>query len=338
MTPKTSEISETATTATQEGLDSLLVVVGPTASGKTSLAIRLAQESKGEIVSADSVQVYRHFDIGSGKPNASEREAARHHLIDICEPLDTLDAAQWAARAEETIRDIRARGKVPIVCGGTFLWVRALVYGLAPAPPADESLRDRHRAVVAEKGREALHAELAAVDPLSSERLNPNDFVRVSRALEVHELTGKPMSEWQEEHGFREPRFDARLVGLGHEREVLDERIRTRVRGMLDAGWLDEVRDLLARGYADARAMAAVGYRQVREAVESGAPITVESQAELADSIVRATRVFARRQRTWLRDEPVRWLNATDAEQIPLDELMSSPSSTPASPGTTGDD
>ena len=275
------------------GSGPLLVVVGPTASGKTSLAIRLAEENGSEIVSADSVQVYRHFDIGSGKPCANEIARARHHLIDICDPLDTLDAAQWAKRAEAAIADIRARGKLPIVCGGTFLWVRALVHGLAPAPPADESLRDRHRALVDAKGRDALHAELAAVDPASAERLYPNDFVRVSRALEVFELTGKRMSEWQKEHGFRERRFDARFVGLGHERVALDERIRTRVRAMLAAGWRDEVRDLLARGFGDARAMAAVGYRQVREAVESSARADHDDD-ELVDSIVRATRVFAR--------------------------------------------
>ena len=302
------------------GSGPLLVVVGPTASGKTSLAIRLAEENGSEIVSADSVQVYRHFDIGSGKPCANEIARARHHLIDICDPLDTLDAAQWAKRAEAAIADIRARGKLPIVCGGTFLWVRALVHGLAPAPPADESLRDRHRALVDAKGRDALHAELAAVDPASAERLYPNDFVRVSRALEVFELTGKRMSEWQKEHGFRERRFDARFVGLGHERVALDERIRTRVRAMLAAGWRDEVRDLLARGFGDARAMAAVGYRQVREAVESSAR---------ADH-VRATRVFARRQRTWLRDEPVRWLDDQGANGVTLDGLMSGASEPPS--------
>jgi tRNA dimethylallyltransferase len=331
MTPMTSVATPKPTE-----LPPLLIIVGPTASGKTDLAIRLSQENSGEIVSADSVQVYRHFDIGSGKPNAGERAQARHHLIDICDPLDTLDAAQWAARAEASITDIRARGKLPIVCGGTFLWVRALVYGLAPAPPADENLRDRHRAVVKEKGRPALHAELAAVDRDSAERLNANDFVRVSRALEVYELTGKPMSEWQKDHGFRERRFDAKLVGLGHEREVLDARIRARVREMLDAGWKDEVRNLLARGFGDARAMGAVGYRQVRETI--GPALTTETETktetetetethdttdgELEDVIVRATRVFARRQRTWLRDEPVRWLTEPEAASITVDALM----------------
>lgn len=315
------------TTATTPiaGLPPLLVVVGPTASGKTDLAIRLAEASNGEIVSADSVQVYRHFDIGSGKPNADERSRARHHLVDVCDPLESIDAAQWAARADRAIADIRARGKVPILCGGTFLWIRALLYGLASAPPADEALRNRHRALADERGRDALHAELALADAESAARLNPNDFVRVSRALEVYELTGKPMSEWQKEHGFRERRFDARLVGLGvaQDRERLDERIRARVRSMLDGGWLDEVRDLLGRGFGDARAMAAVGYRQVREAVDSREE-SAES-AELRSAIVRATRIFARRQRTWLRDEPVRWLGESEAASVTLDALMRIP-------------
>ncbi len=337
MTSKTSGTPAVGDLSATGHLPSLLVVVGPTASGKTDLAIRLAQENQGEIVSADSVQVYRHFDIGSGKPSAEERSQARHHLIDICDPLDTIDAAQWAKRAEAAIADIQARGKVPIVCGGTFLWVRALVYGLAPAPPADESLRDRHRALVAERGREALHAELAAVDAASAERLYPNDFVRVSRALEVYELTGKPMSEWQKDHGFREPRFDARLVGLRHDRDALDERIRTRVRGMFSAGWFEEVHGLLARGFGDARAMSAVGYRQVHDAVESrGRDSDTDNDNELVDAIVRATRIFARRQRTWLRDEPVQWLDEDAATSATLDSLMSTPTETQSDTGASG--
>ncbi|HMR06866.1 MAG TPA: tRNA (adenosine(37)-N6)-dimethylallyltransferase MiaA, partial [Polyangiaceae bacterium] len=181
--------------------DTLLVVVGPTASGKTELALKMAQRLHGEIVSADSVQVYRHFDIGSGKPSADEQARATHHLVDIVDPTDSMDAAAWAARADAAIRDIRARGRVPIVCGGTFLWVKALLRGLSPAPRGDETLRAAHRAIAEAEGRSALHARLAQVDAASAERLNPNDFVRVSRALEVFELSGKPMSQWQAEHG-----------------------------------------------------------------------------------------------------------------------------------------
>ncbi len=286
--------------------DALLVVVGPTASGKTGLAVRLAEQLGGEIVSADSVQVYRRFEIGTGKPTAEERARAPHHLIDIVEPLEPMDAARWSALADDAIADIVARGRRPIVCGGTFLWVRALVFGLAAAPPADEEIRARHRERAESEGRAALHAELVRVDPPLADKLAPNDFVRVSRALEVFELTGVTLSAWQAEHGFREARHPARLVGIRHPREELDGRIEARARAMLDAGWVDEVRGLLDQGFAQARAMRSVGYRQVAEAIQSGEPIDASS---LMESIVRATRVFARRQRTWLREEPVEWLD-----------------------------
>jgi tRNA dimethylallyltransferase len=287
----------------------LLVVVGPTASGKTALAVRVAEERGGEIVNADSVQVYRRFDIGAGKPSAEERARAVHHLLDVLEPDAPIDAAGWAELAVRAIDDIRARGREPIVCGGTFLWVRALLFGLAGAPPADPAIRARHRARAESEGRPALHAELAGVDPESATRLAPNDLVRVSRALEVHELTGVPLSRWQADHGFRSPRYTARLIGVRREREELDRRIEARVRAMLAAGLIDEVRTLTAAGYGATRAMGAVGYKQVSLALASGAPIDTDA---LALSIVRATRVFARRQRTWLRDEPVEWLEPND--------------------------
>src|SRR6187431_103168 len=282
--------------------DPLLVVVGPTASGKTSLAIELCEKLDGEIVSADSVQVYRHFEIGTGKPSNEERARARHHLIDVIEPTEPMDAARFA---ELAIADIRARGKRPIVCGGTFLWVRALIHGLVPAPPADPKLRARHQARVSEVGRLGLHADLARVDPQAAERLAPNDFVRVSRALEVYELTGVCMSEWQAEHGFKTERHAARLLGVRREKDELDLRIRARCQAMLAAGWLEEARELLARGYQDSRPFASVGYKQVALALQNGGPVEL---AELELSIFRATRIFARRQRTWLRDQPIEWL------------------------------
>jgi tRNA dimethylallyltransferase len=291
----------------------LLCLVGPTASGKSALALRLAIELGGEILSADSMQIYRGFDIGTGKPSAEERALVPHHFLDVAAPLETWDAARWATEAGAVIADVRARGKLPIVCGGSFLWVRALIYGLADAPRADEELRARHRALVETEGRPALHARLAEVDPLSAARLAPNDFVRVSRALEVFELSGVPLSQVQAAHGFREQRFPARLIGVARERSELDALIAERVQGMLAAGLVREVEGLVAAGFGEARAMGSVGYRQVREAIAAG---TASDQAALADAIVRGTRVFARRQRTWLRDQPVEWLPA-DATKLP---------------------
>lgn len=279
------------------------VVVGPTASGKSALAIALAETRGGEIIGADSVQVYRHFDIGSGKPSKDDLARVRHHLVDLADPLAPMDAASYAASASDAVADVRGRGKLPIVCGGTFLWVRALLYGLSSGPRADPDVRRRHAILAQEEGRAALHARLAAVDPPAATKLDPNDFVRVSRALEVFELTGRPLSVLQSEHGFREPRYKACLLGIGWTQEELLTRIAQRTERLIDAGFVEEVVRLIGLGYRDARAMSSVGYRQVLDFVEGRLP-----REELAPAINRATKVFARRQRTWLRDEPVVWL------------------------------
>jgi tRNA dimethylallyltransferase len=282
------------------GDEELLVVVGPTATGKTELGLRLAELFGGEIIGADSVQIYRDYDIGSGKPSPDELARAPHHLISVADPLAPVDAQTYAEMADRAIADVRLRGKTPIVVGGTYLWVKALVRGLMPAPPASPEIRARHALFVEANGRAALHDELARVDPESAKRLAPNDFVRVSRALEVFELSGKKQSDWFAEHGFQEERHRAKFVGVAISRDEQDVRIRARVERWVAQGWADEVRGLLAKGQGTARAMGSVGYKEVRAFVEGQL-----RQDELVDTIVRATRVFARRQRTWLRDEPV---------------------------------
>lgn len=281
----------------------LLCVVGPTASGKTELAIRLCERIGGEIVSADSIQVYRGFDVGSGKPDAEERRRAPHHVIDILDPHEAIDAAAYARIADRAIEDIRSRGRVPVVCGGTFFWVRALVLGLADAPPADPEVRERHRRRVDAEGRARLHEDLARVDPESAARLHPNDVVRVSRALEVFELTGRKLSALHQDHGFRGQRHPARLVGRAHAPDALTARIAARVDGWLAGAWMDEVAALMANGHGSARAMGSVGYAEVRDHLLGRLP-----RDELRDAIVRSTRVFARRQRTWLNQADVLWL------------------------------
>jgi len=285
--------------------ESLLVVVGPTASGKTELAVRLAEKLDGEIVSADSIQIYRAFDIGSGKPTAEEHRRARHHLIDIQDPLDPIDAARFVALADQAIADIRARGKRPIVCGGSFLWVRALLHGLAEGPAADQALRAQHRAFVKEQehGREALHERLRAIDPQSAARLHPHDVVRVSRALEVYELTGSTLHERHASHGFTPERYRARLFAIATTSERLTERITARVDAWLEGGWIDEGTRLIRAGYGASRAMGSVGYRQI--AMHLGGELPSEN---LQTSIVRATRIFARRQRTWLKHQEITYL------------------------------
>jgi tRNA dimethylallyltransferase len=296
----------------------LLVIVGPTASGKSTLAARLGALVGGEVVSADSVQVYRHFDIGAGKPSGAERALCPHHLIDVLEPTEEMEASAWAKNAAHIIADIAQRGGVPIVCGGTYLWVRALLFGLAEAPAGDESIRARHRDLEATRGREHLHQLLAQVDEVSAARLHPNDFVRVSRALEVFELSGRPLSALQQEHGFKKAHYAARLLTVDWARPDYEARVRTRITAMLDAGLIEEVKGLLARGLGEARAMGSVGYRQVAQALRAGIQ---DDRAALLEAIVRATRIFARRQRTWLRDQPV--LPVSPAALIDDEVLMS---------------
>lgn len=283
----------------------LIVVVGPTASGKSDLAMQLALRDQGEIVSADSVQLYRHFDIGSAKPNAEEQVQVRHHLIDTLDARQPADVAQFVALADECIKDIQQRGKTPIVCGGTFLWVRALLFGLADAPPGDPVIRERHKVEAEQMGRPYLHDQLASIDPASYEKLAPNDLVRVSRALEVFELTGKPLSEIQAAHGFRDARYSATLLGLTRTRAELHERIAQRTATMFDRGLIAEVRALHSQGYADCRAMRSVGYRQVSDALQSDAPL---DDTAVRESVAQATRGFVRNQTTWLRSQPVRWV------------------------------
>jgi len=291
----------------------LLAIVGPTASGKTSLAVALAEKLGGEVVSADSVQIYRAFDAGSGKPTGDELARAPHHLVSALDPLDPIDAAAWAERALDRVAQIRARGRVPIVCGGTFLWVKVLRFGLAGAPPASERIRDRHRTIAGTEGRSALHVQLGAVDPEAAAKLHPNDLVRVSRALEVFELSGKTLTAWQREHAFARVRHPTRLLALAHDQPTLTQRIQSRVASWLSQGWIEEVESLVARGYGASRAMGSVGYSQVNAMLKGDL-----ARADLEEAIVRATRVFARRQRTWLREADVTWLTG-DFRRTELD-------------------
>jgi tRNA dimethylallyltransferase len=294
-----SSVDELAQLAVREP-DTLLVIVGPTGSGKSDLALDLAERVGGEIIGADSVQVYRYFDIGSSKPTLAERARVRHHLVDEIEPHEPFDAARFAQRADAAIADVRARRRRPIVCGGTFLWLKALTEGLSGAPPANAGLRAVHQRTAREQGNEALHLQLAAVDPESATRLHPNDVVRVSRALEVYAASGRTMTDWRREHGFASARYPTLLVAPHVTGEELDRRIPARVRRWLDAGWVKEVRELRARGFGDTRAMGAVGYREVAQHLDGRI-----AETELALAIERATRVYARRQRTWLRDRSV---------------------------------
>ena len=276
----------------------LVCVVGPTASGKTALGLEVAEVLGGEIVSADSRQVYRRLEIGTAKPSAAERARVRHHCLDLVDPEETFDVARFRAAAAAAIADVERRGRVPVVVGGTGLYVRALLGGLCPAPPRVAALRESLARIVRAEGAPALHRRLGMLDPASAARIAPRDAVRSVRALEVALTTGRRLSEWQAAHGFREAPYEALVIGLARPADELAARIDTRARAMVAAGLLDEVRALGARIPIDAPAFGAVGYREMLACVGG----EVDLEAALA-AMVRATRRFAKRQRTWFRAE-----------------------------------
>ena len=277
----------------------LLVLTGPTASGKTATAVALAQALDGELIGADSVQVYRGFDIGASKPRPEELAGVPHHLIDVREPDEELDAAGFAALADQAIADVRARGRLPIVVGGSGLWLRALLRGLVPLPKVDPTLRAQLSAEAEAEGTPALHARLRAVDPDAAAQIHENDRVRVVRALEVFAQTGTPLGALRKAHALGAPRYRALRVVLTWPAELLHARIAARTRAMFEAGLVDEVRRLHARYGATARALGSVGYREVVEHLVAFVPL-----AETEARVERATRIYARRQRTWLNNEP----------------------------------
>jgi tRNA dimethylallyltransferase len=285
-----------------------IALMGPTASGKTALALDWAQRFGGEIVSVDSALVYRGLDIGAAKPSNEERAAVPHHLIDVREPWQPYSAADFAKHARAAVEDIVARGRLPILAGGTGLYFRALLQGLSPMPEADAAMRAQLEAEAAARGWTAMHAELAVVDPAAAARIHVNDPQRIQRALEVYRLSGRSISDWQREATGASQRFPCRVLKLAvapHDRAVLHARIECRFDAMLAAGFLDEVRALRALpplrehpAPLDLPALRAVGYRQAWEHLEG-----TLSAAEFRDRAIFATRQLAKRQLTWLRSD-----------------------------------
>ncbi len=274
-----------------------VLLLGPTASGKTALAMALAQATPIEIVSIDSALVYRGLDIGSAKPSAAERVAVPHHLIDIREPDQPYSAADFVRDAVPLVAAIRARGRLPLIVGGTMLYAKALREGLSSLPPADPAVRERLEQEAAVLGWPALHARLAELDPVTAQRLAPADSQRIQRALEVFELTGRPLAGLLAAPS-RPPLALATIALVPGDRAQLHRRIEQRFDAMLAAGFLDEVRQLMACGYLhpDLPAMRSVGYRQAWEHLERGTPFREFRAAGIA-----ATRQLAKRQLTWLR-------------------------------------
>jgi tRNA dimethylallyltransferase len=281
----------------------LVAVVGPTAVGKTALSLELAEALDGEIVSADSRQIYRYMDIGTAKPMPAERARAPHHLIDVVDPDQPLTLAEYQRLAYAAIADIHARGRLPLLVGGTGLYVRAVLDGLRiPAAPPDAKLRARLEEEAAAAGALALHARLAALDPTAAARIDPRNVRRVIRALEVCLTTGRPISEQQQA---APPPYRTLRLGLTRPRAELYARIDARVDAMLAAGLVDEVRALLARGYSPhLPALSGLGYRQIIRYLAG--ELSLE---EAVQEIKRQTRRFVRQQQTWFRpDDPrIHW-------------------------------
>jgi tRNA dimethylallyltransferase len=298
-----------------------IAIMGPTASGKTAFALEVAERFGGEIVSVDSALVYRGLDIGAAKPNADEQARARHHLLDVREPWQAYSAAEFAQDARRALDDIAARGRLPILAGGTGLYFQALLEGLAAMPAADPALRVEIGAQAQARGWSALHDELAQVDPAAAIRIHATDPQRIQRALEVYRLTGKPISQWQQEaRGARLPFRVLKLVLAPGDRAVLHERIARRFDLMLEQGFLDEVHRLRALPGMqvvsvplDLPSVRAVGYRQAWEYLDGQG-----DAATFRERAIAATRQLAKRQLTWLRGElDARWFDpATDRARL----------------------
>lgn len=291
----------------------ILAIVGPTATGKTGLALRLSREIPMEVINADALQVYRGFDIGTAKPTPEQQARVPHHLIDILDPWERYSAGEFARRAREAIADVRDRGRLPVVVGGSGLYLRALLEGISPVPKGEPKIRRALRRRLDDEGLEVLYRELKEVDPETADRITPGDTQRILRALEVAEVSGVPLSSWIRRQPFGDQRLSALRIGLTLPRPILYDRISARVVHMMNRGWLDEVERLLGRGFDPAfPAFQAIGYRQLVRVLKGE-----WSLDEASRDIDQRTRRFAKRQETWFRKEPdVDWYDADKQEEI----------------------
>lgn len=292
----------------------IICIVGPTASGKSSLATQIAKDLGGEIISADSMQVYRHMDIGTAKPSLKEQEGIRHHLIDVVDPDENFSASDFRELASAAIKNIQSRGKRVIVAGGTGLYIRALTRGLVDTPVGDPLLRQKLEDEADRLGRQYLHNMLKELDPAAAETIHPNNVVRIIRAIEVATKSDKTMSEYQDQHRFADSPYDVMMLGIDIDRELLYSRINERVHKMIGAGLKEEVKELLALGYSrDLKSMRSVGYKEMCAHIIDGLPIE-----EATELIKRDSRRYAKRQMTWFRKENVRWGAANTLIELAL--------------------
>lgn len=291
----------------------LVILLGPTAVGKSEVALELAPQIRAEILNADSQQVYRYMDIGTGKPSRAERERVRHHLIDIINPDEEFNAAIFRQLAMNAVADIESRGKRVIVCGGTGLYLKALTKGLFTGPAQDPALREALNAEADHKGLASLYQRLEHSDPEAISRIHPNDRQRIIRALEVFELTGKPISYWQKEHAFGESAFETLMIGLNRERAELYDSINERCDRMIANGLMDEVKQLLDKGYGlDLKPLQSIGYRHMG--------LVLKGELSRQDALAlmkRDTRRLAKQQLTWFRsDHDINWFHPDEKKRL----------------------
>jgi tRNA dimethylallyltransferase len=290
----------------------LVIILGPTAAGKSAAALELAEELNGEIINADSQQVYRYMDIGTGKPSPTEQARIVHHLIDLVDPDEEFNAALFRRRASAAVAQIHQRGKNVIVCGGTGLYLKALTQGLFEGPGQDAAMRKELEREIAAHGLGKLYRRLEDIDPGVGAAIHPNDRHRIIRALEVYQLTGKPLGDWQRAHAFRDQPFATLKIGLRRDRAELYELINWRSETMIRAGLLDEVRALVARGFAlELKPLKSVGYRQMGAVIRGTIGL-----ANALGEMQQETRRLAKRQLTWFRaDGAILWYHPEKQKQ-----------------------
>jgi len=277
----------------------IIILAGPTAVGKTTFAILLAEALGGEIIGADSMQIYRYMNIGTAKPTQQERSRVPHHLIDIRDPDDPFDASQYFREARQVVGDVVRRGRLPLVVGGTGLYIKALVGGIFELETVDEGIRVQLRRTLDAEGIGFLYERLKACDPETAARLQPNDTYRILRAMEIYETTGVPMTDHQNAHGFQDAPYQALKIALHMDREALYDRINRRVDTMVAEGFLNEVQDLLDRGYSeDLKSMQSIGYRHMIDVIRNRT-----SQEDAIMMMKRDTRRYAKRQMTWFKGD-----------------------------------
>jgi len=291
----------------------LVIICGPTGIGKTSVAIEIAAAENGEIIGADSMQIYRQMTIGTAKPTAAEQARVPHHMVDVVDPTEDFDAAKFAALAGRIISGLDSRGVLPVVAGGTGLYIKALTRGIFEIEAGDQQIRAKLKAAAEAKGMAALHRELEKVDPETASRVHPNDTYRVIRALEVHAATGSTMSRLQAEHAFAAEKYNCLKIGLTMDRDRLYERINRRVDMMIDEGLEAEVRGLLDRGLSpDLKAMQSIGYRHMAAFLQGQM-----DWDDMVATLKRDTRRYAKRQFTWFRADPeIQWFEPHETEKI----------------------